>query len=88
MDDCWTDEVNQSCHGCIQLDEKLNEIQQQHDKERIVWNMQKSVLISELSSVKAELDDVKERTKMPYKELDFMPLLTRFPMQNHVGNRN
>lgn len=88
MGDSQTDEVNQSCHGCMQLHEKLNEIQQEHDKERIAWNMQKLVLVSEFSSAKADLDDLKEKSKMAYKELDFMPQLTRFPLENHVGNRN
>ncbi|KAK9286819.1 hypothetical protein L1049_015224 [Liquidambar formosana] len=80
---CWFDELSLSDDKpieeltivrdeCIQLQQRLVDIQQEYDNNRIVWNREKLELTSQLSTIQAELDDIKKKIKL-VNESDLMP---------------
>ena len=50
----------------------MGEIEEEHEDEKTIWNEEKSALMSQLSTVQAELDEMKKRIKMA-NESDLMP---------------
>ncbi|KAJ6985235.1 hypothetical protein D5086_018283 [Populus alba] len=81
----WADELGQAKHTkelnkirlrCTQLQERLGDIQQQRDNDRIVWQRERSELMTKLYTVQAELDDIKNKIKM-VNESDLMPPLDK-----------
>ena len=50
----------------------MGEIEVEHEDEKTIWNEEKSALMSQLSTVQAELDEMKKRIKMA-NESDLMP---------------
>lgn len=79
----WADELGQAKHTkelnkirlrCTQLQERLEDIQQQRDNDRIVWQRERSELMTRLFTVQAELDDIKKKIKL-VNESELMPPL-------------
>jgi hypothetical protein len=54
----------------------LEDIQQQRDNDRIVWQRERSELTTRLFTVQAELDDIKKKIKM-VNESELMPPLDK-----------
>ncbi|KAJ6310452.1 hypothetical protein OIU76_015221 [Salix suchowensis] len=81
----WADELGQAKHTkevnkirfqCTQLQERLDDIQQRHENDRIVWQRERSELMTSLFTVQAELDDIKKKIKMA-NESELMPPLDK-----------
>ncbi|KAK4563271.1 hypothetical protein RGQ29_005690 [Quercus rubra] len=75
--DRQTDELNLIRNECIQLQRRMGEIEEEHEDEKTIWNEEKSALMSQLSTVQAELDEMKKRIKMA-NESDLMPPVDKF----------
>ncbi|KAF9675845.1 hypothetical protein SADUNF_Sadunf09G0075600 [Salix dunnii] len=81
----WADELGQAKHTkeinkirfqCTQLQERLEDIQQRRENDRIVWQRERSELMTRLFTVQAELDEIKEKIKMA-NESELMPPLDK-----------
>lgn len=57
---------------CIRLHKKIAYVQSQRQNDRALWERERAELRSKVSSVQAELDDIKRRVQHLY-ELDNMP---------------
>ncbi|KAL4615309.1 hypothetical protein ACB092_07G114300 [Castanea dentata] len=55
----------------------MGEIEEEHEDEKTIWNEEKSALMSQLSTVQAELDEIKKRIKMANESV-LMPLVDKF----------
>lgn len=55
----------------------MGEIEEEHEDEKTIWNEEKSALMSQLSTVQAELDEIKKIIKMA-NEADLMPPVDKF----------
>lgn len=55
----------------------MGEIEEEHEDEKTIWNEEKSALMSQLSTVQAELDAIKKIIKMA-NEADLMPPVDKF----------
>ncbi|KAF3952964.1 hypothetical protein CMV_021541 [Castanea mollissima] len=75
--DRQTDELNLIRNECIRLQRRMGEIEEEHEDEKTIWNEEKSALMSQLSTVQAELDEIKKRIKMA-NESDLMPPVDKF----------
>lgn len=58
----------------------MGEIEEEHEDEKTIWNEEKSALMSQLSTVQAELDEIKEIIKWQMK-LILCPQLINSPNQ-------
>jgi len=72
--DKHVDELNLIRSECIRLKERINDIQQERDNERTDWNRERMELTSELSTVKAELDKIKNQIKLLNESVLMPPL--------------
>ncbi|XP_021750820.1 uncharacterized protein LOC110716494 [Chenopodium quinoa] len=79
----WSDELSASVersrkeisflrNECIRLHKRIAYVQSRRENDRALWELERSELRSEVSSVQAELDDIKSRVQHLYK-LDNMP---------------
>lgn len=66
------DDLNEISRECKRLKERIDLIQEEHNNERAAWNREREEIMSQLSSVKAELDQFKTRIKT-LNESDLMP---------------
>jgi hypothetical protein len=54
----------------------LGEIEQEHINERTLWDEEKSNLISQITTIQAELEEIKKKIKIA-NESDLMPPLDK-----------
>lgn len=54
----------------------MEDIQQRHENDRIVWQRERSELMTSLFTVQAELDEIKKKIKMA-NESELMPPLDK-----------
>ncbi|XP_027112584.1 uncharacterized protein At4g04775-like [Coffea eugenioides] len=66
------DEINEISSECRRLQERIDLIREEHDTERAAWIREREQLMSQLLSVKMELDQMKTRIKIVH-ESDLMP---------------
>ncbi|GAB4838836.1 hypothetical protein Ancab_028378 [Ancistrocladus abbreviatus] len=59
---------------CVRLQERIDYLRSRREHDRVVWEGEKAELISNLSAVQAELDDIKQRIRQVI-ESDAMPPL-------------
>ncbi|GMY38598.1 At1g43920 Chloroplastic [Fagus crenata] len=74
--DIQTDEVNLIRNECTRLQRRLGEIEQEHINERTLWDEEKSDLISQITTIQAELEEIKKKIKIA-NESDLMPPLDK-----------
>lgn len=79
----WSDEISTSAersrreinflrNECIRLHKKIAYVQSRREYDRVFWERERSELRSTISSVQAELDDIKRSVQHLY-DLDNMP---------------
>ncbi|CAN1156340.1 hypothetical protein LINPERHAP2_LOCUS20897 [Linum perenne] len=70
--DKHVDELNRYRHECTRVQQRYVNALQDHENERAKWEIEKEELVSRLSKVGAELDELKRRCKL-VGESDLMP---------------
>lgn len=71
-DDKANEEVKLIRDECLRLRQKLDDVEQEHDNDRVAWESEKCSLETQLSTIQGELDDIKKKIKL-VNESDVMP---------------